>query len=207
MTEILVVMGHPNKDSFGAALADAYVRGARSAGGNVRLVSIADLNFDPVLHKGYDEIQHLEPDLQDAQAAIEHAQHVVWVFPMWWVNLPALLRGFIDRVFVPGWAFKYEGGAMPKKLLDGRSARVVVTMDSPRWWYWLGYGRAVWRSFNIGTLWFSGFSPVSNTPIHSVGHMSEADRSQWLERMAQLGTRDAMKVRRALPNQPIAAAA
>ena len=89
MSDILVILGHPDTNSYCAALADAYVRGARAAGAQVKLVKLAELDFDPVLHHGYNEIQELEPDLQEMQREISAARHVVWVYPMWWVGAPA----------------------------------------------------------------------------------------------------------------------
>ena len=85
---------------------------------------------------GYAQIQPLEPDLLDAQASITWAQHLVWVYPIWWGGLPALLKGFLDRIFLPGFAFKYRpNSALWDRLLTGRSAELLVTMDSPPWYY------------------------------------------------------------------------
>ena len=120
---ILVILGHPANKSFCGALADSYVKGAEAAGNEVRLISLGNLSFDPVLHNGYATIQELEPDLVTAQAAITWAQHIVFVYPIWWGAMPALLKGFIDRVFLPGFAFKYrEGSQFWDRLLSGRSA-------------------------------------------------------------------------------------
>ncbi|ENO94605.1 hypothetical protein C662_00210 [Thauera sp. 28] len=109
---ILVVLGHPDNDSFCRAIADSYIDGAKAAGNEVQLISVGDLAFDPVLHKGYTAIQELEPDLVAGQAAITWAQHIVFVYPIWWGAMPALLKGFIDRVFLPGFAFKYREGSL-----------------------------------------------------------------------------------------------
>ena len=102
---ILVILGHPSESSLCAGLAQSYIEGARAAGAEVRLLALGALTFDPLLHAGYRGEQALEPDLQAAQAQITWAEHLVWVYPTWWGAMPALLKGFIDRVFLPGFAF------------------------------------------------------------------------------------------------------
>lgn len=189
---ILVINAHPNPNSFGAALYEAYVEGAR-AHTAVDQLTLTDLRFDPVLRAGFDGSQPLEPDLVDARRRIEAADHVVWFFPTWWVGPPALLKGFIDRTFLPGWAFRYGDGALPETLLAGRSARVVTTMDSPRWWYGVWHRRAVHAAFVNGTLRFVGFSPVRQTTLYNVRKMSAAARTRALETLRRAGEKDARR--------------
>lgn len=198
MSQLTVVMGHSNPDSFSAALAEAYTEGAREAGVTVEVLSLPHMSFDPILRLAYKGEQPLEPDLKRAQEAISASSHVAWFFPMWWVGLPAELKGFIDRTFLPGWAYKYGSGSVPDKLLSGRSARVVVTMDSPRLWYIFHYGRALWRSFNVGTLKFAGFGPVRNTPIYNLRALTAEQREDWLRKVRELGRKDALGVRKAI---------
>ncbi|MFK7986112.1 MAG: NAD(P)H-dependent oxidoreductase [Sandaracinaceae bacterium] len=189
---ILVINAHPNPNSFGAALSEAYAEGARMSADIDRL-GLADLRFDPVLRAGFDEGQPLEPDLVDARRRIEKAKHVVWFFPTWWVGPPALLKGFIDRTFLPGWAFRYTDGALPDPLLARRSSRVVTTMDSPRWWYGLWHRRAVHAAFVNGTLRFVGFSPVRQTTLYGVRTMSPEKRMRAIEELRRVGRRDAAR--------------
>ena len=110
---ILIILGHPSASSLCAGLADAYAQGARDSGAEVRLLRLGELDFDPLLHAGYRQDQPLEPDLQRAQADILWASHLAWAYPTWWGGLPALLKGFIDRIFLPGFAFKYRKGSVP----------------------------------------------------------------------------------------------
>ena len=103
---ILVILGHPSTDSFCSALAQTYIHAAKTAGHDVRVLRLGDLRFDPILHHGYTQVQTLEPDLLSAQDDILWAEHLTWVFPVWWGGIPALMKGFIDRVFLAGFAFK-----------------------------------------------------------------------------------------------------
>ena len=185
---ILVILGHPSADSLSAALAQSYKEGAQAAGAQVRLLDLGALAFDPILRAGYRGEQALEPDLQAAQAHITWAEHLVWVYPTWWGAMPALLKGFIDRVFLPGFAFKYrQGSSLWDRLLAGRSAQLLVTMDTPPWYYrWVqrGPGHHQMQKTILG---FSGIRPVR---VHEYGpvHSATAQRKQrWLAQARKLG--------------------
>ena len=116
----LIFLGHPDNQSFCSSLADAYERGAKEKGGDVARINLSDLRFNPILHSGYNRIQNLEPDLMEAQRLIKWANHIVFVFPVWWSAPPALMKGFIERVFLPNFAFKFrENSSQWDKLLSG----------------------------------------------------------------------------------------
>ena len=192
MKKILVVLGHPKQDSFCGALADAYANGA-SEKADVRRLSLGDLQFDPILRGGFDQPQPLEKDLVDAQDSLLWADHVAWLMPTWWAAPPALVKGFIDRTFLPGFAFRYEKNRpLPVQLLAGRSARVIATMDSPSFWYWLWHHRALHASFVNATLKFVGFSNVATTTHYAVRSMSQQKRQRLIALSAKLGARDAI---------------
>lgn len=182
--QILVILGHPLADSLCGALADAYAQGAASAGHEVRRINLGELDFDPLLHDGYQAIQPLEPCLQAAQADILRAQHLVFVYPTWWGGLPALLKGFIDRVFLPGFAFKYrENSLMWERLLTGRSARLVVTMDSPPWYYrWVNFMPGH-NQMKKTILEFCGVKPVKITSFGPVRNSSPGERLLWIKQV------------------------
>lgn len=187
---ILIILGQPSSSSLCAALAQAYADAARQSGADVRLLQLGDMAFDPILHHGYQRIQPLEPDLQAAQADITWAQHLVWVYPIWWGGLPALLKGFLDRIFLPGFAFKYRPqSALWDRLLAGRSAELLVTMDSPPWYYRWVQRQPGHRQMKQTILEFSGIQPVR---VHSFGPVirsSEATCTRWIQRAHALGAR------------------
>jgi NAD(P)H dehydrogenase (quinone) len=132
MTNILILDGHPDPESLTSALVHAYANGARAVLADVRVLALRDLTFDLVLHRGFRVGQPLEADLETALAAIRDARHVVFAFPTWWAAPPALVKGFVDRLFLPGVAFEFERGkALPTGFFRGRSARLMTTMDSP----------------------------------------------------------------------------
>lgn len=184
---VLVVSAHAPTGSYGAALAETYVNQARHIGHQVRFVNLNMLQFDPVLHGGYRSVQPLEQDLQTAQDAIRWAEHLTFIYPIWWGSLPAVLKGFLDRVFLPGFAFKYQPEkAFPEKLLKGRSAHIVATMDTPPWYFRWIYWAPGLRQLKKNTLEFCGVQPVRSLAFGPVLGSSSRQRAQWLEKMRDL---------------------
>ena len=188
--EVVVILGHPDSDSYCAALAQTYVSSATKAGHNATLFVLGDMEFDPILRQGYKQVQPLEPDLLALKAAIERAQHLVFVYPTWWGTMPALLKGMFDRLFVPGFAFKYRkpDSALWDKLLKGRSAQVIVTMDTPGWYYRFVYKLAGHHLIKRCILEFCGIKPVA---IHAMGPVkgsSSGQRQTWLSDVQRLAS-------------------
>ncbi len=188
MKKILVINGHPDKESFCFALAESYKRGADSAGADCKLVHLVDLQFNPVLTFGYRKVSELEPDLVMMQEEILAADHLVFVYPNWWSTFPALLKGFVDRIFLPGFAFKYhDKNPFWDKLLTGKTARLIVTMDTPTWYYWLINKNAGHNAMKTGVLEFCGIKPVKISVFTTVKSSDDKKRKQWLEEVEALG--------------------
>lgn len=186
--KILIINGHPDQESYNFALAASYRKGAESSGAEVRQLNLRDLDFSMNLKFGYRQRCDLEPDLLQAREAITWAEHLVWVFPVWWGSLPALMKGFVDRVFLPGFAFqKRENSLWWDKLLKGRSARVICTLDQPAWFYRWFNGRPTYHAMKKMTLHFSGIRPVRTTAIGPIRLSKDKYREKWLQRMERLG--------------------
>ena len=180
--KIVIIYGHPLEDSFCGALKRAYCTGARRTGAEVREINISQLDFDPVLRYGYRKIQPLEPDLLQAQQTIEWAEHLTFIYPIWWGGMPAKLKGFIDRTFHPTWAFSYAPKAkFPKQLLAGRSAGIILTLDNYPLIFRLYYGMPAVRQLKKMVLNFCGIKPVWFRLIGSVKMADEAKYEKWLK--------------------------
>ncbi|CAI9008152.1 NAD(P)H-dependent oxidoreductase [Pseudomonas sp. fls2-241-R2A-110] len=187
---ILVILGHPSSNSFCAALAQRYVQSALRAGHEVRQLFLGRMNFDPVLREGYRQVQPLERDLRHAQADILWAEQLTLVYPIWWGGVPALLKGFFDRVFLPGFAFKYrEGKAFPDKLLRGRSAHLLVTMDTPPWYYRWIYRMPGLHQIRKTTLAFCGIEPRRTLTFGPILGASDGQRETWLRQAEAIARR------------------
>jgi len=127
-----------------------------------------------------------------ARERITNAQHLVIAFPTWWGGWPALLKGFVDRTFLPGFAFSPRPNSLRSDpLLRGRSARLIVTMDAPSIYDWWVYGASSRRSMKTATLAFSGFSPVRTTVFDRIEARTAEERTRILERVGVLGSRGA----------------
>ena len=185
--KVLVLSANPKKDSFAGHLADSYVASA-SKNFDVQLFKLADMAFDPNLSEGFEDGQFLEKPLVLFQEALKWCDHLVIITPIWWGTLPAKLKGLIDRTFLPGFAFQYEEGkAFPKKLLPGKTARIVMTMDTPPWYYrWVQRAPAV-HQLNITTLKFVGFTSVKSMMVGPVISSTELARNQWIASVSRLG--------------------
>jgi putative NADPH-quinone reductase len=186
--KILIINGHPNKDSFNCGLAEAYKKGVLQSNAEFKEIIIRDLVFNPNLAFGYQKISVLEPDLLDAQQKIKWADHLVWIHPVWWGGLPAISKGFIDRVFLPGFGFKYrENSVWWDKLLSGKTGHIITTLDSPSIYYWFAYGRPSVNQLKKSTLEFCGIQPVKVTYIGPVKSSKEKERENWLKKIEHYG--------------------
>lgn len=186
--KILIINGHPNKESFNYGIASAYAEAAISSGAAIRQINIGALDFNPNLQYGYQQRMPLEPDLVDAWEAIQWADHLVWVHPVWWGGLPAITKGFIDRLFLPGLAYQYrENSPFWDKLLKGKTAHIITSLDQPGWYYRLIYGRPSVNQLRKSTLEFCGIKPVRVTYVGIVKTADNALRAGWLEKVRALG--------------------
>ncbi|WP_456461549.1 NAD(P)H-dependent oxidoreductase [Reichenbachiella sp.] len=188
MKKILIINGHPDKESFNFALSDAYKEGAQYSNAEVKEINIRELDFNPNLQYGYRKRTELEPDLLEAQQKIKWADHIVWVYPVWWGSLPAIAKGFVDRVFLPGFAFEHKVNSVWwDELLTGKSARIICTLDQPGWYYKLIYGSPSHKAMKKLTMHFVGVKKVRITAIGPIRESKESYRAKWLKKVEKLG--------------------
>ncbi len=191
MKKILIINGHPDKESLCFAFAESYKEGADLSGADCKLINLIDLEFNPILTLGYRKVSELEPDLLQAQKEILNADHLVFVYPNWWGTYPALLKGFIDRVLLPNFAFKYrDNSPLWDGLLKGKSARLIVTMDTPKWYYWMVFRSPGHNSMKKGILGFCGIKPIRITSFSPVKSSDDKKRKQWIKEVEELGERN-----------------
>lgn len=187
-SKVLLILGHPNNDSLCAGLLEAYQKGALQSGAEVRTVRISDIDFDPTLRGGFKGNQLMEPDLAKFQGDLSWANHVVLAFPLWWGGMPGLLKGLIDRAFLPGFAFKYkENSPFQNKLLAGRSIRILLTADSPNFWYNLWLGKPLTKAMKRQIFGYCGFKPVHVSVFGNVRGSKPEGRGKWLKKVEELG--------------------
>ena len=189
--KILVLLGHPDKSGFCGEMADAYCESARAAGHGVDRLDIGEMQFDPILHKGYRERQELEPDLARFQQILTAADHFVIIHPVWWTGMPAILKGLFDRAWLPGSEFRYIKTKAGKRtifwhrLMRGKTARIITASGTQPFLVRLLPGN-VNSQLKWGILWFAGFS-VSTTWFGPSENIPEGRKARWLQRVGQLG--------------------
>ena len=187
---ILLIQGHPDASQphLCHALASSYAQGAESAGHTVRHIKLAELDFRLLRSQQDWEKGAVPASLKPAQDDIGWAEHLVFFFPLWLGDMPALLKGFFEQVARPGFAFTYEEGGSPwgEKALTGRSARVVVTMGMPALVYrWYFRAHSV-KSLERNILGFVGIAPVNETLVGLTGDMKVDDAAKWLTKLKLL---------------------
>ena len=188
---IFILNGHPGPSSITRQSLDRYAASALAAGHEVRLQQLADLSFDPDRGKaGYANAKPLELVLEESLENLEWCSHFVLAFPLWWGGLPAKTKGWIDRVFVNGRTFTTDqttAMGLPAPLLKGRSARVLITSDTPRSFLRLAYGDAILRQLRGQILGFCGFKPVKITFFSPASHPKPGAVDKLLGQMDKLG--------------------
>lgn len=190
MKKILIIDANPSEKSLCRVFSDTYYESAKNAGFDVKKLSLRDLNFELNLKNGYHQIQELEPDLEKSQALIKWCEHLVLIYPMWWGSMPALLKGFLDRCWLPGFAFKYhEKDPFWDKLLIGRSARMIVTSDAPYIYNLFAYFNAPYSVTRKTILQFCGFNPVKLTAIGRVKSLTDIEIKKSIQKVATLGVK------------------
>jgi len=186
--KITVILGHPSRESFCSAIMQSYVEGAKEAGAEVKEIYMGDLKFDPTLWKGYSAIQELEDDLKKAQEDMRWADHLVFIYPTWWGGMPSLMKGFVDRIFLPGFGFKFhKGKPSPDRLLSGKSARLIVTMDNKQKVSEKLFGAPSVIALKRIVLEFCGISPVRTFIVSSLRKFNDEKKNALLSDIKEMG--------------------
>ena len=188
MRKIMIVVAHPQSKTLCGALGEAYHHDAVSAGHDAKLFSLAEMKFDPILRGGDRKLQPLEPDLVDAYNALASCDHLVLIFPLWCGDMPALLKGFIERLLQPDLIRRQlTDNAMNWELFKNKTARIVMTMGMPVSIYRFWYGGHALKLLTRNILNFIGIKPVRHTLFGMVGMSKPATRKRWIAKVGALG--------------------
>ncbi|WP_103070139.1 NAD(P)H-dependent oxidoreductase [Aquimarina sediminis] len=191
MKKILIINGHPDKESFNFGLSESYKKGAQKSNAEIKEINIRELDFNPNLQFGYRKRTELEPDLIKAQETLKWAEHIVWVYPVWWGSVPAIMKGFLDRVLLPGFAFKKrEGSLWWDTCFKGKTSRVICTLDQPPWFYTLINRCPSHNAMKKLTMNFIGVKSVKITSIGPIRLSKDTFRQKWLKKIEKLGEKN-----------------
>ena len=186
---VLLINGHPCENSLSEAFANAYSDGAAKAGVNIKRINLRDCVFDPNERRsGNGNVPRVEDDILEARQLILWAEHVVFFYPIWWGTMPAMLKGFIDRTFTSDFAFReIEGGTGYAPLLNGRSAQLVITLDTPYMVYKMIYRAPGNNAMKRSTLGFCGFQMAPTLHFGPVKSSTPEQRMGWMKQVMKAG--------------------
>ncbi|MGG0458400.1 NAD(P)H-dependent oxidoreductase [Bacillus mycoides] len=179
---VLIIYAHPNPSSFNGAILEHVQKGLEETNHSVTLLDLYKEQFDPVLvFNGEKKRRDLlnEEETKRYRELVQKADILLFIYPIWWWSMPAILKGFIDRIFIAGFAYKYEG-ALLKGLLKGKKAWVINTLDSPLWYVSLLYRSADWIMMKRGVLRFCGIRDIKRSTFQSVKTSKLEKREKWL---------------------------
>jgi len=184
---VLLIDAHPDEGRYCTYLLDRY-QAALPDDNEVSRIALRDLTFEPNLQYGYRKRTDWEPDVAMMAEKLDACDHVVFVFPMWWGAEPATLKGLLDRLFLPGFTFAYhENDTWWDKHMVGRSADVIITMDTPPIFHRLAHGNAIINRWKRQILEFAGFKPVRILPLGQVKFGgAERHAAKWTGKVEKL---------------------
>jgi len=190
-SSICLLQGHPHATSshFCHALADAYAQGATQAGHTVSRFDIGAMDI-PFLRDPGDFATPAPEPVRQVQQAVLDADHLVVVYPLWLGTMPAVVKAFFEHFARAEFAIEQTGKGWPRKMLKGRSARVVVTMGMPATAYRLMFGAHGVKGFESAILGMAGIGPIHESLIGGVGADDEKEgRKKWLQTIREHGAR------------------
>jgi putative NADPH-quinone reductase len=188
MKKILILDCHPNKDSFCAALAEEYSKGAKEGKFDVKFIKLRDLKFDNILHYSSGTDQKLEPDLVKQQELLTWCNHLVVITPVWWNGVPGLFKGYLDRMILGGFAYKFNpntGGI--EGMLAGRTMRAIYTQGSTIYDSVICRRDCFWMQLKLNFA-LCGFKPIKRTCFWKVkGDSNAQNREKYLKDVRTMG--------------------
>ena len=191
LKRIAILDGHPGAQSLSRRFTETYAAAARDAGHDVRLIHLSDLEFDMDFGDGgYANWKPLEPQIEAVLGDLEWADHVVMSAPIWWGGLPAKLKGLLDRILLPGRAYDTRNlnkMGMPSPLFTGKTGRIILTSDSPRWFMRVAYGSAILRQLSGQIFGFVGIKPTRFTYFAGASHPKDGLVERWTREVRKIG--------------------
>lgn len=188
--KVVIVFNHPYQGSFCNAILNAVTNGLKKANHEVDLIHLDNDNFNPVMTagdlKGFRDKKTIDPKVLEYSERIKNADHLVFIFPIWWELMPALTKGFVDKVIFPGVAYDYtnaENTRMKPLWENLKGVTMITTMNTPNYLYWLLFGNAIKKAMIMGTFWKIGFKNRKWISFNQVKEVSKEKREMWLDKL------------------------
>lgn len=188
----LIVYNHPYEGSFCNAILKAVQRGLKKGGHTCKVINLDKDNFDPVMRakdlKAFAELgrgiesalMDLDPTVFRYKKKLEWADHIVMIFPIWWMSMPAMMKGFVDKVIFPGVAYDMDNGRLVSRLASLKQVTVISTMNTPADIYRDMFGNSLEGSLIKGTFNQIGVHDAEWISFNMVKQVGTEVREQWL---------------------------
>lgn len=193
--KVAIVYNHPYEGSYCKAILDTVLSGVAKAGNEADVLNLDQEGFNPVMTaadlKAFVMQKPIDPQVLAYQTRLQQADHLVFIFPIWWELMPAMTKGFIDKVIFPGLAYSQEKNSMRMKplLTNIKSVTVISTMNTPSWLYSILFGNAVRKALLVGTFWKTGYKNRKWINLTQVKSASPAKRQSWLKKIEERFTK------------------
>jgi len=187
--KVVIVFNHPYDGSYCNAILNSVTKGLQKANHEVDLIHLDKEAFNPVMTSGdlkaFVDRRAIDPKVIEYKERLEQADQLVFIFPIWWELMPAMTKGFIDKVIFPGVAYDYtkSGYGMVPLFKNIKSVTVITTMNTPRIFYRLIFGNAIKKALLTGTFWKTGYKKRKWISFNMVKMVSDAKRKKWLEKL------------------------
>lgn len=188
--KVVIIFNHPYEGSFCNAVLQAVTSGLQKANAEVDLIHLDKEGFNPVMTaadlKAFRDKKPVDRKVIEYSERIKQADHLIFIFPIWWELMPALTKGFVDKVIFPGAAYDYinTSNTRMKPLWNNlKTVTMITTMNTPNWLYWLLFGNAIKKAMILGTFWKIGFKKRKWISFNMVKMVSQEKRISWLQRL------------------------
>ena len=185
---VAIVFNHPYEGSYCNAILGAITTGLQKGEHEIDLIHLDNDGFNPVMTaadlKAFRDKKPIDPKVLEYKERIEQADHLVFVFPIWWELMPAMTKGFIDKVIFPGVAYDYTNASntrMKPLWTKIKGVTMITTMNTPGLLYRLLFGNAIKKAMILGTFWKIGFKKRKWISLNMVKMVSDKKRKKWLE--------------------------
>jgi len=185
--KVVIVFNHPYDGSFCNAILDAVTKGLEKANHEIDLIHLDKDNFNPVMTsadlKAFRDKMPVDPKVIEYDNRIKTADHLIFIFPIWWELMPALMKGFVDKVIFPGIAYDYKDASntyMKPLWTNLKGVTMITTMNTPNWLYWALFGNAIKKAMMLGTFWKMGYKNRKWISFNEVKMVLQEKRTKWL---------------------------
>ncbi len=185
--KIAIVFNHPYEGSYCNAILSAVTKGLQNANHEIDLIHLDNDNFNPVMTsadlKAFKDKKPVDKKVMEYKLRLEQADHLIFIFPIWWELMPALTKGFIDKVIFPGVAYDYTNASntlMKPLFTKLKAVTLITTMNTPGFLYRLLFGNAIKKAMLLGTFWKMGYKNRKWISFNQVKMVSQEKRTKWL---------------------------